>query len=87
MSRPLLAGLVAAIVAAATITACRTQPIQPPTTAAALAAEIVEAGCVLPSATLTASIQAEMTSDASPPWLQCLADGGTIAACAVPCGD
>jgi hypothetical protein len=67
-----------------TLTACRTQP-PGPTSAAGLAAELVEAGCVVASPTLAASIQAEEASDAAPPWLQCLAQGGSVSACGAPC--
>jgi len=85
MIRHFVAGLAAALAACS---GCRTQP--PPTapaTTAAIAAELVDSGCVVPSATLTASIQAEEESGAAPAWLRCLVDGGTPRTCNVPCGD
>lgn len=50
-----------------------------PVTASSVAAELVEAGCVLPSGTLAQSVQADL--DGGPPWLACLMDGGSVAAC------
>jgi len=83
--RLVLAGLAGALAACS---GCRTTP--PPTsppTASTLAAELVDAGCIVPSATLTASIQIDEQSDAAPAWFRCLVDGGTPRACGVPCGD
>jgi hypothetical protein len=48
---------------------------------------MVEGGCVAASSTLVASVQAELASDAAPGWLQCLAEGGSITACEVPCDE
>jgi hypothetical protein len=71
-------GIATAVAACA---ACRTGAAPP-----AIAAELVEAGCEVPSATLSTSVQTELASDAAPGWLRCLAAGGSVAACGAPCG-
>lgn len=54
-------------------------------TPAQIAGSLVEAGCVAASPTLAASVQAELEAGSVPAWAACLAAGGTVAACAVPC--
>lgn len=82
MIRAALIGGVATVAACA---ACRTQPTAPAPTPTTVAANMVEAGCVLPSSTLATSIASDETSDAEPGWMQCLFEGGTISACGTPC--
>jgi hypothetical protein len=61
-------------------------PPPPPPTAQTIYAEIVEAGCLAPDPDGgIAAVQGEMALRPPPAWMQCLQDGGTVAACAVPC--
>jgi hypothetical protein len=80
----------AALLALSSAAACKT-PAAPPgpgsTTAAAVASELVEAGCILPSATLAGSVMTEAQGDAAPSWVLCMLEGGSVAACGTPCGD
>lgn len=61
------------------------RPASGPPSAAAISAELVEAGCLPASATDPATVAAGLASDAQPGWFSCLAAGGTIVGCAVPC--
>lgn len=80
MSRSTKLGIAAAAVAA--ITACCTR--QPPASPTVdVQGELVEAGC-LASGDDSGDFQQALSSGAYP-WLSCLAEGGTIAACNVPC--
>lgn len=64
--------------------ACTTRPQAP--SAQAIYAELVDAGCIAPSDTGAASAaQGLAMADAQPPWFGCLAEGGSVASCAVPC--
>lgn len=52
--------------------------------ATTVAGELVEAGCVLDSPTLVASVQTELaTSDAG--WVRCMSEGGSVQQCNAPC--
>jgi hypothetical protein len=64
------------------------KPTPPPTstpTPAMIAGSLVEAGCATASLTLVQSVQAELEAGSVPAWISCLAAGGTVASCAVPC--
>lgn len=57
-----------------------------PTPTPTIYTTLVQAGCLDPNddAGLSA-VQRGLLSDAQPPWFACLADGGTVAGCGVPC--
>lgn len=57
----------------------------PPASAPSVYNELVEAGCIAPDDASYAAVQEGLQSDAQPPWFACLADGGTVAGCSVPC--
>ena len=71
--------IAAATVAAFTLCCCR-NPASPPID---VQGELVEAGCLAPGDD-SSDFQQALSSGAYP-WLSCLAEGGTIAACNVPC--
>lgn len=50
-----------------------------------IAAELVEAGCAKASPTLAQSVAAELEAGAAPAWASCLAEGGSVSGCSVPC--
>ena len=50
-----------------------------------IAAELVEAGCAKASPTLAQSVAAELEAGAAPAWASCLAEGGSVSGCFVPC--
>jgi len=62
-----------------------TPPASSTPTPAQIAGSLVEAGCVAASPTLVQSVQAELEAGSPPTWASCLAAGGTVAGCAVPC--
>jgi hypothetical protein len=47
--------------------------------------ELLEAGCLAPSADGVQSVADQHTAPDQPVWLGCLFDGGTVSACGVPC--
>lgn len=71
----------------ALIGACAcSRPSQTPPGASGIYFELVEAGCMAPSDSGVASVAEGLASDAAPSWFSCLAEGGTVSGCAVPCG-
>ena len=63
---------------------CR--PQASPTTPAGLVGELVDAGCLAPGDDAAAAeLLQTLESDAAQPWLVCLADGGSVVGCGVPC--
>lgn len=60
-------------------------PVSSKPTPAQIAGSLVEAGCAAASPTLVQSVQAELEAGSVPAWASCLAAGGTVASCAVPC--
>lgn len=88
--------VLAAAVVAVGLSACSScQPTPSPTPppappdprAVTIYNELVEAGCLAPDPDAgVSSVAAEHASDASPSWLTCLYNGGSVKACGVPCG-
>jgi hypothetical protein len=72
--------VVAAAVAATTLCCSRLPPATPPVD---VQGELVEAGC-LAAGDDSGDFQQALASDAYP-WLACLAEGGSVAGCGVPC--
>lgn len=46
---------------------------------------LVEAGCLADTPDGPAAVAAERALPHPPPWLLCMADGGTVSQCEVPC--
>ncbi|HXB28048.1 MAG TPA: hypothetical protein VNV25_25180 [Gemmatimonadaceae bacterium] len=63
------------------------QPSQPATslTDQQITAELVDAGCFPGNASDLAAVHAERAKDPPAAWMDCLAGGGTVAGCTVPC--
>jgi hypothetical protein len=47
--------------------------------------ELVNAGCLAPDDGGVTAVAQERALPDAPPWILCLFDGGTVAACQVPC--
>lgn len=65
--------------------ACQNPPSPAPTPAQAVYGEMVEAGCLAPSDSGAYWVAQEIAMSNPPAWVTCLADGGRILACGVPC--
>ncbi len=60
----------------------------PSAAAATVYAELVDAGCLQADPVSgVAWVQQAMADSRAPKWLGCLVGGGSVKACAVPCGD
>lgn len=79
------------VVSAVLAGTCNNNPApSPPAAASALSpaavyTELVEGGCYAPSDAGIAVVTMESQLTPPPSWYGCLVEGGTIAACAVPC--
>jgi hypothetical protein len=54
-------------------------------TATSVYNELVAAGCLAPDDGGAAAVAEEHAAAPQEPWMACLWDGGTVAACGVPC--
>ena len=64
---------------------CQPAPTPALPTDQALYFEMVDAGCMAPDDGGPAYFTKERTLNPPPAWFNCLASGGTVAGCAVPC--
>ena len=74
--------------AAVFLSACNgCQPAASPTTVSdqSIYDELVEAGCMKADNSGLAAVSAERALNPPVAWMNCLASGGTVAGCAVPC--
>jgi hypothetical protein len=84
--RGLVASVAALLVAAGGIgAACQNPPAPSPTPAQSVYGELVDAGCLAPSDSGAYWVAQEIAMQNPPSWVTCLADGGRILACGVPC--
>ena len=56
-------------------------PAASPPTPTSIHAELVEAGCMADSPDGVSAVTKELALKPPPLWMQCLADGGSVAAC------
>lgn len=62
------------------------KPSPPNTQAQNIYAELVEAGCLQADDSGLATVQSALQFDgATPSWFTCLANGGTVSSCQLPC--
>ena len=62
---------------------CAPPPSRP--SPSAIWGELVDAGCAAADPDGGAYVAADLAGDASPAWMLCLADGGSVPGCGVPC--
>lgn len=87
--RPALLSASALLVALCGCGSCTPAPPPPaPTSPAGIYLQVVEAGCMMPDPVGGPAAFAEELDGAMPPpvWLRCMALGGDVASCGVPCG-
>ena len=71
-----------AVTLALALTGCSScTPAVAPPTPTSIYQELVDAGCLVPSEGGVAAVTAELALRPPPVWMQCLANGGSVAAC------
>lgn len=87
--RALVAAIVGGAVAAGAVACGSCTPTtggHPTTPGGGVVAVLIDGGCLAPGDDAAAyEVLETLASDAAPSWLVCLAEGGTVSGCGVPC--